>query len=62
MHIAGLKLNDLCWKQLKYGIQNTRVLRTFIINMTTVTRTQLMLLAEGMKQNLSVDTIDLSYN
>lgn len=41
LHVAGLKLNDLCWQQFKLGIQRTRVLRNFIVNMTTISRDQL---------------------
>ena len=62
VHLAGLNLNNYAWTHLKKGIETTRVLRTLIINMTVMGREQLTLLAEAMKSNLSIDTLDLSYN
>lgn len=62
IHLAGLKLNDYCWDTLRKGIKKTRVLRTLIVNMTTIDRNHLKMLADAMRHNLSVDTIDLSYN
>ena len=62
IHLAGLSLSDRCWEQIALGIERTRVLRTLKINMTKVGREALKMLATAMRQNLSIDTIDLSYN
>ena len=62
VHLAGLAMNNYCWQQLRKGIESTRILKNLIVNMVTITREQLAMLAEGMKSNLSIDMIDLSYN
>lgn len=62
VHLVGLNLNNYAWGHLKKGIETSRVLKTLIINMTSINREQLTMLADAMKTNLSIDTLDLSYN
>ena len=60
--LVGLTLNIHAWTHLKRGIEETRILKSLSLNMIELDRERLQFLVEAMKQNLSIATLDLSFN
>ena len=63
IHIMNIRINSIGWQALAKGLESTySVLETLKINLVDFDRESLGKLADGVKKNLSISCLDLSYN
>lgn len=63
IHIMNMRINSIGWQALAKGLESTySVLETLKINLVDFDRESLSKLADGVKKNLSISCLDLSYN
>lgn len=63
IHIMNIRINSIGWQSFAKGIESPHcVLDKLVINLVEFDRDSLSTLTDGVRKNLSISTLDLSYN